>query len=97
VRNGVLQRIQEERNSLRAIKRRKANWMGHILARNCLLKHVIEEKIEGGIYVTRRRERRRMQPLNDQKKTIGCSKFKEEAPDRILWTTRSVRCYGLVA
>jgi hypothetical protein len=28
------------------IKRRKANWIGHILRRNCLLKHVIEGKLE---------------------------------------------------
>jgi len=28
------------------IKRRKANWIGHILRRNCLLKHVNEGKME---------------------------------------------------
>jgi len=28
-------------------KRRKTNWTGHILHRNCLLKHVIERKMEG--------------------------------------------------
>ena len=42
----VLQRFKEERNIPRTIKRRKANWIGHILRRNCLLKHVIERKIE---------------------------------------------------
>jgi hypothetical protein len=34
------------------IKRRKANWIGHILRRNCLLKHVIEGKLEGRKEVT---------------------------------------------
>jgi hypothetical protein len=34
---------------------RKANWIGHILHRNCLLKHVIEGKTEGRIEVTGRR------------------------------------------
>jgi hypothetical protein len=29
---------------LRTIKRRKANWIGHILRRHCLLKHVIEDR-----------------------------------------------------
>jgi hypothetical protein len=29
--------------------RRKANWIGHILRGNCLIKHVIEGKIEGRI------------------------------------------------
>jgi hypothetical protein len=30
----------------------KANWIGHILRRNCLLQRVIEGKIQGGIEVT---------------------------------------------
>jgi hypothetical protein len=34
----VLHRVKEERNILLTIKRRKANWIGHILRRNCLLK-----------------------------------------------------------
>jgi hypothetical protein len=38
----VLQRVKEDRNMLQTIKRRKANWIGHILRRNCLLKHVFE-------------------------------------------------------
>ena len=42
----VLQRVKEEKNIISTIKRRKANWIGHILRRNCLLKHVIEGKIE---------------------------------------------------
>jgi hypothetical protein len=41
-----LHKVKEERNILHTIKRRKANWIGHILRRNCLLKHVIEGKIE---------------------------------------------------
>jgi ppGpp synthetase/RelA/SpoT-type nucleotidyltranferase len=43
----VLHRVKEERTILHKIKRRKANWIGHILRRNCLLKHVIEGKLEG--------------------------------------------------
>jgi len=49
VSNEVLQRVKEERNILQRIIRRKANWIGHILPRNCLMKHVIEGKIEGRI------------------------------------------------
>ena len=48
----VLHRVKEERNILRTIKRRKVNCIGHILCRNCLLKHIIEGKIENGIEVT---------------------------------------------
>jgi hypothetical protein len=50
---------------------RRANWSGHILRRNCLLKHVIEGKIEGRIEVTGRRERRHKQLLDDLKEKTG--------------------------
>jgi len=55
----VLIRVNEQRNILHEISKRKANWIGHILRRNCLLQRVIEGKIKGGIEVTRRRGRRR--------------------------------------
>jgi hypothetical protein len=38
VRSEVLWRVKEERNILHTIKRRKVNWIGHILRRNCPLK-----------------------------------------------------------
>jgi hypothetical protein len=41
------------------------NWIGHILRRNCLLKEVIEGKIQGQKEVTRRRGRRRKKLLDD--------------------------------
>ena len=41
-----LQRVKEERNILHTVTRRKGNWIGHILHRNCLLKHIIEGNIE---------------------------------------------------
>jgi hypothetical protein len=43
----VLLRVKEGRNILHALKRRKADWIGHIWRRNCLLKHVVQGKIEG--------------------------------------------------
>jgi hypothetical protein len=42
----ILHSVKEERNIVHTIKRRKANWIGHILRGNCFLKHVIEGKIE---------------------------------------------------
>jgi hypothetical protein len=36
---------KEERNILHTTERRKTNWIGHILHRNCLLKHISEGKI----------------------------------------------------
>jgi hypothetical protein len=53
----VLLRVKEQRNILHEISKRKANWVGYILRRNCLLQQVIERKIKGGIQVTGRRER----------------------------------------
>jgi hypothetical protein len=50
----VLLSVSEQRNVLHEIGKRKANWIGHILCRNCLLKQVIEGKIQGQIEVTRR-------------------------------------------
>jgi hypothetical protein len=47
----VLHRFKEERNILHTITRRRANWIGHILRRNCLLKHLIEGKIDGRVEV----------------------------------------------
>jgi hypothetical protein len=44
----VLHRVKD-RNILQTIKSRKANWIGHILRRNCILKRVIEGKLEGRI------------------------------------------------
>ena len=43
----VLLRVNEQRNILHEIRKWKANWIGHILRRNCLLKQVIEGKIKG--------------------------------------------------
>jgi hypothetical protein len=41
--------VKEERNILHTMKTVKDNWIGHIWRRNCLLKHVFEEKIEGRV------------------------------------------------
>ena len=44
----VLLRVKEQRNFLHEIRKRKANWIGHILRRNCLLLRVIERKVTRG-------------------------------------------------
>jgi hypothetical protein len=46
MKNEVLPTIKEARNILHTVQGRKANWTGHILCRNGLLKHVTEGKIE---------------------------------------------------
>jgi hypothetical protein len=84
----VLLRVKEQRNILHEICKRKANWIGHILRRNCLLQRVTEEKIKGGIEVTGRRGRRRRKLLDDFKERREYSHFKEEALDRNMWRAR---------
>jgi hypothetical protein len=87
VRNAeVLQRIKG-RNILGTINRWKANWIGHLLRRNCLVQHVIEGKIEERIEVTGRRGKRSKELLDDLKEKRGYCKLKEEALDRTLWRT----------
>jgi len=51
--------------TLQLKKRKKANWICHILPTNCVIKHVIEGKIN----MTSRRRRRRKQQLGDVKET----------------------------
>jgi hypothetical protein len=86
----VLRRDKGERNIVHTIKRRKANWIGHILCRNCFLKHVIEGKIEG----TGRRRRSCKQLLDDLKGKRGYWKLKVGSLDRTLWRARFGRGYG---
>jgi len=52
----VLQRVKEEKNIQHAIKCRKANCVGHILCKNCLIKPVIEGKIKGMIDMMENKE-----------------------------------------
>jgi hypothetical protein len=90
VRNeAVLLIVKERRNILHEISKRKANWIGHILHRNCLLQQVIEGKIKEGMEVTGRRGRRRRKLLDDLKVGRGYSHLKEKALDR---TVSRVRC-----
>jgi len=50
----VLLTVKQQGNILHEILKQKANWIGHILRRNCLLQRVIEGKIKGAIKVTGR-------------------------------------------
>jgi hypothetical protein len=75
----VLHRVQEKRNCRQTIKRRKHNWIDHVLCRNCLQSHFVKEKIEGRIEVTERQGIRRKQLLDDFKVTIRYCELKEEA------------------
>jgi hypothetical protein len=65
--------------------KRKANWIGHILCRNCLLQRVTEGKIQGRVEVTGRRGIRHRKVLDNLKERRGYSHLKKEALDRTMW------------
>ena len=77
----------------RAMKRSKANWIGHILHRNCPIKPVVEGKIEG----KERRGSRCKQLLDEHKGKRRYLYLKEEGLDCTLWRTRFGRNYRPVA
>jgi len=92
----VLFRVKEQRIILHEISKRKANWIGHILRRNCLLQRVIEGKIKGRTEVTEGRGRRRRKLLDDLKERREYSDLKEETLDRTMWRARFGRGFGPV-
>jgi hypothetical protein len=92
----VLLRVKEQKNILHEIRKRKANWIGHILRRNCLLQRFTEGKIQGRTEVTGRQGRRRRKLLDDLKERRGYSHLKEEALDRTMWRGCFERGFGPV-
>jgi hypothetical protein len=70
--------LKEQRDILHTTERRKADRIGHILGRNCFLKHVIEGKV-GGAGVKGRQRKRHQQLVGDLNEKRGDRKLKEEA------------------
>jgi hypothetical protein len=86
----VLLTVKEQRSILHETTKLKANWIGYIFRRNCLLQQVIEGNMKAGIEVKGRRGRRRRKLLNDLKERRVYSHLKEEALDRKIWRA----CFG---
>jgi hypothetical protein len=78
------------------MRKRKANWIGHILRRNCLVRQAIEGKITRGIELTERRGRRHRKLLDELKEKRGYSHLKEETLDFTMWTASFGRGFGPV-
>jgi len=51
--------VKEQNNILHEISKRKANWIGHILRRNCPLQRVIKGKIKRGDRSDRKTRKKR--------------------------------------
>jgi hypothetical protein len=92
----VIIRVKEKRNVLHEISKWKANWIGHILRRNCLQRQVIEGKIKVWVEVKETRGRRRRKLLDNLKERRGYSHLKEEALDRTIWRARFGKGFGPV-
>ena len=75
----VLERIGEKRALLNNILRRKTNWIGHILRKNCLLHDAIEGQM------TEVKGVERTQLLDDLRNKRTYKELKEEAEDRNRW------------
>lgn len=70
----LLHRVKEIGNILRTRQRGKANWTGHILYKNCLLKHAVEGKIKR----TRRGGRRRKKLLLKESEDTASRRSKHQ-------------------
>jgi len=79
----VLSLVKEQRCLVHVIKQRQANWIGHVLRHECLLKTVLEGKIEGKR--TRGKPRRKMLDLlmEQEDKKISYQELKRRAEHRI--------------
>jgi hypothetical protein len=64
--SGYYSESKEQRNIVHEISKRKANWIGHIWHRNCLLQQVIKGKIKCAIEVTGRRCRKLLDDLKER-------------------------------
>ena len=89
----VLECIGEKMTLLNNIIRRKANWIGNILRRYCLL----HDAIEGQMSKVKGVGRRRTQLLDDLRNRRIYSELKEEAEDRNRWKQQFInRTYGSI-
>jgi hypothetical protein len=78
----LLLRVARARNILNRIQRRKTNWTGHILCRNCLLNHVKYRQKKGDDDV---------EDVNNHWTALGKRRYwklKEQALDLTFWRTR---------
>jgi hypothetical protein len=85
--------LNQEGKEYPTYNKRKAKWIGHMLRRNCLLKHSIDGKTEGRREVMGGRGRCK-QLLDDLRETREYWKLKDQAVDRTLCGSRFGRGYG---
>ena len=80
----VLDKIQERRNLLSSIQKRKHAWLGHVLRHEGLLHTILEGRMEG----KRGRGRKRQQMIDDIMEEESYANMKRKAEDRTRWNWR---------
>ena len=90
----VLLTVKEQMDTSHEISKRKANWIGQILRRHCLLQQVMGGKIKGEIEMAGRQGRRRRKLMYDLKERRGCCHLKEGAPDFTMLRARFGSGFG---
>jgi len=82
------QRLQLQRFLFHVTKQCQANWIGHVLRHDCLLKTVLEGKVEGKR--PRGKPRRKMLDLLVEQgdKKISYEELKRGAQSRVGWRHR---------
>ena len=83
----VLKRVGEGRIMLELIKKRKRNWLGHWLRRNCLLKDALEGMVNG----KKVRGRRRYQMIDNIMTNGLYEDTKRKAERRVEWRMLSLQ------
>ena len=77
----MLERVGERRIILELIKKRKRNWLGNWLRRNCLPKDALEGMVNG----KKVRDRRRYQMIDNIMITGVYEDAKRKAEKRVEW------------
>ncbi|KAJ4438869.1 hypothetical protein ANN_14822 [Periplaneta americana] len=88
IRNEVVLEVGEGRMMLKLIRKRKRNWLGHWLRRNCLLKYALEGMVNG----RRVWNRRRYQMIDDIKICGLYAENKRKAENRKDWRMLDLQC-----
>ena len=83
----VLERVGEGRIMLQLMRKRKRNWLGHWLRRNCLLKDVLEGMVNGN----KIRGRRRYQMIDNIMINGLYEDTKRKAEKRVEWRMLSLQ------
>ena len=83
----VLERVGEGRTVLELIRKRKINWLGHWLRRNCLLKDALEGMVNG----KKVRGRRRYQMIGNIMIKGLYEDTKMKAEKRVEWKILSLQ------